>query len=283
MAKKKDKANDRAEDDGTYAAEETSRSNPRGVKTKYEEFEVNLWVTNLNSAEIGIYQHSRNRAKSRQFTTDMDIFAEVKENGERTNLLAYRKELWEENEGMDRRLVIKHFTDSLNWRGTLDLMLGRSVQLSHGAGGFPVPAYSINISGHDQLVQVERSAYKWVGTPESFSFFILRDKKPCFFRIKKNWISIGDDYSVYDEHERLIGKLNGRVLNIGGKWKCWVEKDQCCKVLKSVLQLFCAMLRFNDDCRHHIQDLVKEMHDGDVIPKLESQEVDLYMNPRRVR
>ena len=91
---KKEKVTDRAQDDGTYAEEETSRANPRGVNTKYDEFEVNLWVTNLNSAEIGIYQHSRNRAKSRQFTKDMDIFAEVKVSGERTNLLAYRKSLW---------------------------------------------------------------------------------------------------------------------------------------------------------------------------------------------
>jgi hypothetical protein len=43
------------------------------------------------------------------------------------------------------------------------------------------------------------------------------------------------------------------------------------------------MLRINDDCRHHIQDLVSEIHDADMIPKLQSQEVDVYMNPRRVR
>ena len=60
MAKKPRKRTDVKDDDGTYADEDTSRANPRGVKTEYEEFEVNLWVTNLNSAEIGIYQHSRN-------------------------------------------------------------------------------------------------------------------------------------------------------------------------------------------------------------------------------
>ncbi|MEO0619480.1 MAG: hypothetical protein AAFZ01_09390, partial [Pseudomonadota bacterium] len=76
MARKKNKETDRQTDDGTYAEETTSRANPRGVTTRYDEFEVNLWVTNLNSAEIGIYQHSRNRAKSRQFTKDMDIFSE---------------------------------------------------------------------------------------------------------------------------------------------------------------------------------------------------------------
>ena len=64
------------------------------VKTQWAEFTVDVWITNFNSVEFGIYKHSRNRAKSRQFTSDMDIFAEVIENGERTGLLGYREDLW---------------------------------------------------------------------------------------------------------------------------------------------------------------------------------------------
>ena len=104
----KSRKNDDYEEDTTYAPEDNPRRNARGHRQEYAEFEVALWVTNLNPTEIGIY---------------------------------------------------KHFTAERNWRGTLDLLLGRSVQLTHGAGGFPVPAYSINVTGHDQLVQVERSAY----------------------------------------------------------------------------------------------------------------------------
>jgi len=251
---------------------------------RYHEWEVNLWITDLNRTEVGIYQHSRHRAKSRQFTKDMDIFAEVKTAGERSHFLAFREGLWEKNEGMGKRLVIKQFTVDMNWRATLDLLLGRSLQLSHGAGGFPVTAFSINISGHDQIVQVERSAYKWAGTPERFSFFIIKDDgKPYFYRLRRNWVSIGDDYKLYDEHDRMIGKLNGRVLNLGGKWKVWIEKEHADPRLDVVLQLFCGMLKFNDDCRHHLEDLVDGMHDGKMIPKLEHQETELYMNPRRVR
>ena len=53
-------------------------------KAQYAEFIVDVWITPFNSVEFGIYKHSRNRAKSRQFTSDMDIFAEVIEKGERT-------------------------------------------------------------------------------------------------------------------------------------------------------------------------------------------------------
>ena len=83
----------------------------RRGKGDWHEFSINVWITNLNSVEFGIFKHSRNRAKSRQFTTDMDVFAEVTENGERTGLIAYREELWKKKEGMDRRLVLRLFGD----------------------------------------------------------------------------------------------------------------------------------------------------------------------------
>src|SRR5688572_7255862 len=72
------------------------------AKAQWSEFTVNVWITPFNSIEFGIYKHSRNRAKSRQFTTDMDIFAEVTQNGERTGLLGYREDLWRKNTGMDK-------------------------------------------------------------------------------------------------------------------------------------------------------------------------------------
>lgn len=71
------------------------------TKSQWAEFVVDVWITPFNSVEFGIYKHSRNRAKSRQFTTDMDIFAEVIEKGERTGLLGYREDLWR-----DRKSVV---------------------------------------------------------------------------------------------------------------------------------------------------------------------------------
>ena len=51
----------------------------------------------------------------------------------------------------------------------------------------------------------------------------------------------------------------------------------------NTLQLFCAMLIFNDQCRSHIKQVAKKVIAGEIEPKLEKQEKDLYMNPRRVR
>jgi len=270
----------------TKAAAPAKTAKAEKSAPRWHEFEVDLWITDLNTTEVGVYQHARNRAKSRQFTSDMDIFAEVKVNGERTSLIGFREDLWQDKTGMDKRLVIKLFTPSMGWKATMDLMVGRSLQLTHGAKGLPVTAFSINLDDHDQLIQLERSAAKWPGIPENFSFFVLKnlkDGRPSFYRLRRNWISIGDDYILYDGQDRQIGKLNGRVLNLGGKWKVQIEKEHADPRLDMVLQLFCAMLKFNDDCQAHLSDLMESVQSGKFQPKLETQETDLYLNPRRVR
>jgi len=250
---------------------------------EWAEFVVDIWITPFNSVEFGIYKRSRNRAKSRQFTTDMDIYAEVIEKGERTGLIGYREDLWEKNEGMDKRLVFKLFNETVNWRATMDLMIGRSLQLTLGARSLPVTCFSINVGDHDNMVYLERSANKWPFLPENFSFFLLNNGTPRFFRLRRDFIDLGGDYKLYDHHNQVIGNLDGRVFSIGGKWKGRVQAEYADPHLLIVLKLFCGMLIFNNDARRHMKRLAREVLRGDYEPKLEKQEADLYMNPRRVR
>jgi len=259
------------------------RSRRFGKKALWAEFTVDVWITNFNSVEFGIYKHSRNRAKSRQFTSDMDIFAEVIENGERTGLLGYREDLWHKNTGMDKRLVFKLFNETVNWRATMDLMIGRSLQLTLGARGLPVTAFSINVGDHDNMVYVERSANKWPLLPEHFSFFLLDDGKPQFYRLRRDMIDLGGDYTLYSHRNEAVGRLDGKVFSIGGKWYGRVKPEHASPRLLIVLKLFCGMLIFNADCRRHMRRLARDVLRGEYEPKLEKQEADLYMNPRRVR
>jgi hypothetical protein len=252
-------------------------------KNQWQEFVVDVWITNLNSVEFGIYKHSRNRAKSRQFTSDMDIYAEVIEGGERTGLLGYREDLWRKNVGMDKRLVFKLFGEKLNWRATMDLMIGRSLQLTLGARGLPVIAFSINVGDHEQMIYLERSANKWPLLPENFSFFLIDDGRPRFFRLKRALINLAGDYTLYNEHNQPIGSLDGKVFSIGGKWKGRILREHADQRLLMVLKLFCGMLIFNHDCCRHMRRLSRDVLAGKYSPKLEKQESDLYMNPRRVR
>ena len=259
----------------------------KAIKDGWYHFLVDIWITNFNFTEFGIYKRSRNRAKSRQFTSDMDIFAEVIEGGERTGLIGYREELWqktkEKAKAMDKRLVFKLFTDTLNWRATMDLMIGRSLQQTIAARGLPVMTYSINTDEDSFIVYLERSANKWPLMPENFAFFIMDDGVPKFYRLKRDFIDLGGDYTLYDQNDNEVGHLDGKIFSIGGKWKGRVRADHADRRLLTVMQLFSAMMVFNTDCRRHMKRLWKDVRRGKIEPKIERQEADLYMNPRRVR
>ena len=255
----------------------------KAVKPEWHRFDIDVWLTDLNAVEFGIYKHSRNRAKSRQFTTDMDIFAEVIENGERTGLIGYREDLWKKKSGTDKRLVFKLFNETLNWRATMDLMLARSIQQTLGARGLPVVTFSLNTGDHDQVIYIERSANKWPLMPENFSFFLMDDGKLEFFRIRQDLIRFGQDYTVLNERDEKVGHLDGAVFTLGGYWKCKVRSDYKDKRLHTVMKMFAGMLCFNKSCRRHIARLADGVRRGSFKPTLERQETDLYMNPRRVR
>jgi hypothetical protein len=254
-----------------------------GRKSGWTEFTVDIWITDFHSVKFGIYQHKRNQAKSRQFTSDMDIFAEVIEHGERTGLLGYREDLWRKKAGMDKRLVLKLFNDTLNWRASMDLMIARSLQLTLGARGLPVTAFSININEHDNVVCVERSANKWPLQPENLSFFLLDDGRPQFYRLRRDWFDLAGDYTLYSHRNEVVGRLDGTLFTLGGKWRGRVHPDHANPRLMAVLKLFCGMLVFNGNCRRHVRRLARDVCAGRLEPKIEKQEADLYMNPRRVR
>jgi hypothetical protein len=262
-----------------------SRKKPAAVPSDgWHRFVVDVWITDLNFTEFGVYKRSRNKAKSRQFTTDMDIFAEVIEDGERTGLLGYREDLWTKATGMDKRLVFKLFSDNLNWRATADLMLGRSIQQTIGARGLPVMTYSINTDDDQYVIYIERSANKWPLLPEYFSFFLMDEKgKPEFYRLRRDVINLGGDYTLYDQRGENVGHLDGKVFSIGGKWKGMVRDGVAGKRLLTVMKLFAGMIVFNGPCRRHMKSLYRDIRAGRLDPKLERQEADLYMNPRRVR
>lgn len=247
-------------------------------------FVVNVWITNLNSVEFGVYKHSRNRAQSRQFTKDMDVFAEIIENGERTGLLSYREDLWKDKDGTDKRLVMKLFSETLNWRATMDLMLARSLAQTFGARGIPITTYSINTNDDNYVVYVERSANKWPLLPEYFSFFLIdKDGNPDFYILRRDVINIGGDYTLYNQKDEIVGHLDGRILTLGGYWTGYLKESIADKRLLNVMKLLVGMILFNGSCRRHIKALYRDIRDGRVEATIERQETDLYMNPRRVR
>lgn len=253
------------------------------AKAKWVDFMVDVWLTDFNAIEFGFWKRDRNRGKSRQFTADMDIFAEVTDSDGKVEVLGYRRELWTDNEGTKKRLVFKLFTENLGWRASMDLMLGRSVQQTIGSRGFPVTTYCLNTHDDDFLVYLERSAYKWPLMPENFSFFTLDGNTPRFYRIKRNFISIGGDYTLFDESGEAVGHLDGAIFTLGGRWDGSVRADHADKRVLTVMKMFAGLIVFNRAAKRHIKRLARDIGNGSVSADLQRQESDLYQNPRRIR
>ncbi|MEM9669932.1 MAG: hypothetical protein AAF950_13480 [Pseudomonadota bacterium] len=251
-------------------------------KYKQRKFKVDLWATDFNTAEIGIMKRTQNEAASDQFTKDMEIIGQTLDSGKREALIAYRKGLWDKRKDFDRRLVIKLFSETLGWRGTMEMKVGRSMQLSCGAG-VPVPAFSINLARHDQIIEVERCARKWPFLPEKFTFFIQTKAGPKFYTLHRKMISIGADYKLFDHQGRHIGDIDHRIINLGGARIVKIDAAHTNTKLETVLELFSAMLKFNHASRKHIGRLCRKVRDGKIAPQLTHRERDLYYNPRARR
>ncbi len=263
-----------------------SKKKPRAAKPAAKprhaarKFKIDLWATDFNTAEIGIMKRTKNEAKSDQFTKDMELYGQTVDGGKREALIAYRKDLWDKKKDMDRRLVIKLFSESLSWRGTMEMMVGRSLQLTRGAG-IPVPVFSVNLARHDQIINVERCARKWPLMPERFTFFLQTKSGPRFYTLQRRMLSFGADFNVLDQQGRRIGHLDQKLINLGGAWKVKVDEAHTSRKLETMLELFCAMLKFNGASRKHIGRLDGKVRAGKITPKLSHQESNLYFNPRR--
>lgn len=253
------------------------------AKDRWQVFSVHVWLTPFNRFEFGPWRHQRNRGKSRQYTSDMDIFAEVIEDGETSGVIGYRKELWKEKTGTDKRLVFKLFSDSLNWRASMDLMLARSVQQTLGARGIPVASYAINTADDDFLVTLERSANKWPLLPENYSFFVMDGGSPRFYRLRRDLIDIGGDYKLIAQNGERVGYIDGAFFTIGGRWRCGVRADHADPRVLTVMKLFAGLVSFNGEATRHVRRLARGVKRGQIDPAIQRQESDLYLNPRRIR
>ena len=83
------------------------------------------------------------------------VIGEILEGGERTGLITYREGLWK-SEILAKSVLCSAFHAVHELACQHGYACGRSVQLSAGARGFPVTAYSMHIDGLDQVILVER-------------------------------------------------------------------------------------------------------------------------------
>lgn len=248
---------------------------------------VDLWKTKLHDEIIGIKQKEEHMAKSRQFNRDLELFGEVREKikgkNETIGYVGYRKGLWDEQKDkLARRLVIKLFSKSMYYQGTLEEMIGREFTRSLSAQK-DFPAFTSLIDGYDYVVTMNKIRGGWVN-PEWFVFRLEGDDGFIPIILKHKW-GPGIDYRVVSgigDHQ--FGLINGKKWDVGGSYDITLkgEKKLVNNVMIRSLILFSASLKFHKDIYKKIKKGTKLMEKGEWTPSISNEELLLRRNPRGI-
>ena len=251
---------------------------------------VDLWKTKLHDEIIGIKQKEEHMAKSRQFSRDLELFGEVfeKKKGKKETIgyLGYRKGLWDDEKNkLERRLVIKLFSKSMYYQGTLEEMVGREFTRSLSAR-HDFPSFNLMIDDYKYLIPLNkiRGGMSWL-VPEWFVFRI-DDEEGFVPIILKHKTGPGIDYRVVNGiGDKQFGKIDGKKFDVGGRYDIALKSTDerlVDNVLVRTLILFAASLKFHNDINKKIKTGTKKMRKNEWFPSLSNEEKLLRRNPRSI-
>ncbi|NPD88391.1 MAG: hypothetical protein HGN29_06690 [Asgard group archaeon] len=250
----------------------------------YSHIVVDLWRTKMHRQEWGIRLDAQRAQKDRQWTRDMDLIGLVKINDKDYGHLALREKIWKETDPLERRFVMKMFSPSGYWRGSIERLQGESFAISH-ATKEPCPAFICIFKHTRNLFRIKRLAHypRFQGQVFGFSYLDENDIFRSFVFDDKR-LTPGSDWMVKDIHDKIIAKINGKFANLGGKFKIDIydEKLATDKTFFNMLILFSSTLRFLKGIKKNIKKSLKELKNTDTDVKLDDSESNLYLNPRKL-
>ena len=252
--------------------------------------EVDYWLTNLHGAEVGVYQKERFMAKNRMFNRNLELVGAVKEPGKVEGMFAYNSDCWDDiplKELAKKRLVIKWFnSQSIGYLGGIEEMVIQSMTSSIGASDY-LPAFKIMVPRYKMIINLQKEHTRLPKIGEIFSFS-MKDKKTGFWKIytfDEKRFTVGSDWEILEGEDRIVGMINEKKLNIGGKYKVsfYDKKLYKDKTFFTVVILFTMMLKFKDEIKEQIEKIEQLMKEGKIDLKPSTQEEKFMMNPRAIR
>lgn len=250
----------------------------------HSRIDVDLWRTKMHRDEWGIRKDAQRAQKDRQWTRDMDQLGTVKVNGEDYGILAIREKAWKDKDPLEKRFVMKMFSPSGYWRASIERLQGESFANSL-ATKEPSPAYICIFKHTRNLYRIKRLAHFPRFQGQIFGFSYL-DEHDIFrsFVIDDKRLRFGSDWVVKDIHNKVIAKINGKFMNLGGRFKISIFNEKLArdKTFFNMLILFSATLRYYRDIKKNIKKALKELKESDAEVKLDDSETNLYLNPRKL-
>ncbi|MDF1540501.1 MAG: hypothetical protein P1Q69_16515 [Candidatus Thorarchaeota archaeon] len=268
----------------------------RGGRTVYKMLSQDLFMTNIHGDEIGVRQTEQWRSSSRQFTKDSDIIGRISEatvkkgenklpSLEKSGFMVLRQSMWNAapNE-MSKRFVVKLFSDSGGWLGTIEEMIADEFAMSH-AMGEPQLAFAV-MTKENEVVTYIREMYRGSVSTEVYGFF-LPGPNGTFevFKIEGKRASAGDDFKVVLlSHDVEVAEIDSNFGDIGGEFivkikdEILAENEWFCRIL----QAFSIAIRYRIEMRERLKkglNLWKKKGEG---PPQHRYELSLLANPRKL-
>lgn len=258
----------------------------------YKKIEVDFWKTSAHISELGIHKDLKYSAKSRYFTDKYEIEGDITVDGnkDKREVIAYNEQSWKAKELMDRDLKIRTFTPIRDdkggtFKGGIEISTTESLIQSYHIKEDPGVILIVNLPQNRNLYRIIRSRrYKgW-----KFAFPLIPEKDGEALRVFeiKGKVGLGLDFKV-TEKERKIADIDGKKLNLGGKWEIEIFDEELSKnkTFTKILSLFACACKFLEASEKTVKELFKKFDDPKSDFKFfpDKEELDLFKNPRRLK
>jgi hypothetical protein len=267
----------------------------RKVGPVYRILSQDLYSTGFHGEEIGYRQDEMWRSKSRQFSRDADIIGKVSEtrrstekeklaSAKKIGFIILRQSLWKSVSDLDRRLIIKLFTNSGGWIASMEEMVAEEYTSSY-ASDEPLVAFTV-LSKENELVTWVKQLRRGGLSTENYAFYLLGPNGTFdIYRIEGSRGTLGDDFKVLRlrEHE-IVAEIDSKFGDLGGEFTVKVkdpvlaDNEWFCRIL----QCFSIMIGYRGEIRDKINKGFHLWKDGKRIPSLHRYEVSLLANPRKL-
>jgi len=267
----------------------------RKVGPIYRVFSQDLYSTGFHAEEIGFRQDEMWRSKSRQFSKDADIIGKIEE-GRRTNdkqklppvkkigFIILRQSLWRDADELDKRLVVKLFTNSGGWIATMEEMVAEEYSMSF-ASDRPLIAFTV-LTRESEFVTWVRQMRRGGMDTENFAFYIIGPKGTFeAFTIEGARASLGDDFRVRRLNgHKIVANIDSKFGDLGGEFVVKIkdpvlaDNEWFCRVL----QCFSIMIQFRGQIREKLDKGFHRWKKGKWEPSQHRYEVSLLANPRKL-
>jgi hypothetical protein len=272
-----------------------AEKDPRKVGPVYRVFSQDLYSTGFHHEELGFRQAEMWRSRSRQFSKDADIIGKIEERQtpvdstklgkpERVGFIILRQSLWRDSDPMDRRLVVKLFSNSGGWVATMEEMVAEEYALSFAADE-PLVAFTVLTTENEFVTWVKQLRRGGLST-ENYAFYLLGPNNSFeAFRIEGTRMTLGDDFHVIRLNGgKVVAKIDSKFGDIGGEFKVKVmdpvlaSNEWFCRIL----QCFSIMINYREKIREKIDKGSKLWKKGKRIPSQHRYELSLLANPRKL-